>query len=142
MTKIVINSCFGGFSVSRKAILRYAELKGIPLYIEKTDWDDIYWTVPKEDRVGVLCEDDFYKASIEDRKKSNEFYEAHTISNRYFDRTDPILVQVVEELGDDANGDCARLQVVSLEKGTLYCINEYDGYESIEIASDCLWSIA
>jgi hypothetical protein len=31
--KIVINKCYGGFSLSPKAIKRYAELKGIPCFL-------------------------------------------------------------------------------------------------------------
>lgn len=29
MTKVVYNSCFGGFGLSKKALARYAEIKGI-----------------------------------------------------------------------------------------------------------------
>jgi hypothetical protein len=29
MTKVAYNACYGGFSLSHKAIMRYAELKGI-----------------------------------------------------------------------------------------------------------------
>ena len=31
--KIVINVCYGGFGLSHKAIMKYAELKGIKLYV-------------------------------------------------------------------------------------------------------------
>ena len=30
--KVVINACYGGFGLSHKAIMRYAELKGFKLY--------------------------------------------------------------------------------------------------------------
>ena len=33
MQKIVINKCFGGFSLSYKAIRRYAEIKGFKLHV-------------------------------------------------------------------------------------------------------------
>jgi hypothetical protein len=94
MAKIVINSCYGGFSLSNMAVKRYEELGGS--------------------------------------------YQGHNSC----DRNDPILVQVVEELGDDANGSCAELEIVELPAGTLYRITEYDGYESIETPEDIYWDIA
>ena len=57
-------------------------------------------------------------------------------------RTDPILVQVVEELGDRANGMCAELYIDDLPVGTKYRIREYDGLEYIETEEDIRWSVA
>ncbi len=113
-TKIVINACYGGFSVSNAAMKRYAELMG--------------WT---------------FKAPVK------EYYTSYVInatgdeiSDYEISRTDPILVQVVEELGDEANGMCSKLKIVELEKGTLYRIEEYDGFEHIETEYDMRWKIA
>ena len=58
------------------------------------------------------------------------------------ERDDPILVQVVEELGEEANGMFAALQIEELEVGTRYRIDEYDGYESVETESDYSWRVA
>ena len=98
MTKIVYNACYGGFSLSEKAIKRYWELKG-ETYPE--DWWD-----------------------------------------RSIDRADPILVQVVEELGESANGAFAELKIRPLVKGTLYRIDEYDGLEQVMTQNDYDWSVA
>ena len=57
-------------------------------------------------------------------------------------RTDPILVQVVEELGERANGLCAELHIDDLAVGTKYRIREYDGLEYIETEEDIKWSVA
>jgi hypothetical protein len=57
-------------------------------------------------------------------------------------RTDPILVQVVEELGERANGLCAELYIDDLTVGTKYRIREYDGLEHIETEDDIRWSVA
>jgi hypothetical protein len=57
-------------------------------------------------------------------------------------RTDPVLVQVVEELGERANGMCAKLYIKDLPAGTRYRIEEYDGNESIETEDDIRWSVA
>jgi hypothetical protein len=142
MTKIVINTCHGGFTLSEAGIKRYAELKKLALYIEGDKYFPTYWTIPKEDRLGFLSDDDYRKARDEDRIKHIQLCQKYTISAYHFDRTDPILVQVVEELGTGASGDCSKLAVIELEKGTLYRIDEYDGYESIETSSDCVWSVA
>jgi len=71
-------------------------------------------------------------------------YSGKSIDSLYYEftRTDPILVRVVEELGDKANGSCSRLIVYELEPGTKYRIEDYDGYESIETEDDIDWSIA
>ena len=58
------------------------------------------------------------------------------------ERTDPILVQVVEEMGKSASGSFADLRIADLPAGTKYRIDEYDGLESIETEEDIKWSVA
>jgi hypothetical protein len=58
------------------------------------------------------------------------------VSNDYWyygdlNRSDPILVRVVEEMGSKANGNFAELKVVEIPDGVQYEIDEYDGMESI-----------
>jgi hypothetical protein len=65
-----------------------------------------------------------------------------TIYHRDIERTDPVLVQVVEELGDKANGDYAELRIAELSAGTLYRIDEYDGLEQVCTQDDYAWSVA
>jgi len=43
MTKIVYNSCFGGFSLSEAAIMRYAEIKGIKLWPKESEYHTIHY---------------------------------------------------------------------------------------------------
>ena len=57
-------------------------------------------------------------------------------------RDDRVLVQVVEELGDDASDSLAELVVRDIPKGSKYRITEYDGYERIEINDNIEWLIA
>ena len=51
MTKIVINACYGGFSISDEGMHEYARLKGIKLY-ETTDkfsgFCKLFWTIPED----------------------------------------------------------------------------------------------
>ena len=53
--------------------------------------------------------------------------------SRLIERTDPHLVEVVEELGAQADGKCAKLKVVTIsaEYATCYQLHEYDGSEEI-----------
>ena len=144
-TKIVINNCYGGFALSNAAIRRYFELKGQEVWLDEYEYNSLYteiWLVPPEDRTAELP-GDWREHSIEVREEIERKYSEQTWSARYdLDRVDPILVQVVEELGEDASGSCARLIIEELPKGTLYRINEYDGMESIETANSVDWSVA
>jgi hypothetical protein len=49
----------------------------------------------------------------------------------YYDilRDDPILVQIVEEMGDKANGGYAELKVVEIPDDADWYVEEYDGSE-------------
>lgn len=144
MTKIVYNTCYGGFGLSEEAILRYAEIKGLKVYIERrSPFFATYWTAPPEERTGVLPNDENFRyASMEDKQRSNELYDALTIYEGRISRTDPILVQVVEELGEKANGNNAELAIAELPSGTLYRIDEYDGNESVVTQEEYEWSVA
>ena len=126
--KILINTCFGGYNLSHEAMLRYAELKGIAVYPENTLGGlYTYWLVPADKRVKQT---NFYAMSQKEREASNALYAKQTLDNRGF-RTDPTMIQVVEELGDKANGRCAELKIVEIPDGMAYTIEEYDGMEHI-----------
>lgn len=132
--KIVINNCFGGFGLSHEAMLRYFEIKGITVYPEKgkdawVHWT--YWTTKPEDRLTSKEGDEFRKMSIEDRQAYNKQWSEQTVYERDIARNDPALVQVVEELGEAANGFCSELKVVDVPDNVLWHISEYDGRESV-----------
>lgn len=58
-------------------------------------------------------------------------------------RNDKYLVQVVEELGEEASTFLSDLAVVDVMNGVLYRINCYDGLETIEYKhSDEGWELA
>ena len=142
--KIVINICYGGFSVSDAALRRYAERKGLTLYPETENEFTTYWIVPPDQRTGILSDEDFWKASSEEHMASNAAFAAATLSNglRDIDRTDPDLVAVVEELGGAANGAFAKLKIEDIPAGSCYRIREYDGFESIEFPHELEWERA
>lgn len=131
MTKVVYNACYGGFGLSKEAVLRYAELKGITLYEYKDKHTmsgfHMWIRVPQEEYAKM------------NRVQQNDVW----FSDDDIDRADPILVQVVEELGSEkASGRCANLLVEDIPQGTAYRITEYDGRESIEIREEVDWRIA
>ena len=48
---------------------------------------------------------------------------------RYLQRDDPVLIQVIEELGPDASGRYAELKIVEIPAEVNWIIEEYDGKE-------------
>lgn len=48
-------------------------------------------------------------------------------------RHDPILISVLEEMGEAAQEDCCRLHLVDWPDAVPYSIREYDGAESITV---------
>lgn len=115
MAKIVYNKCFGGFGLSNKAVDRYFELMG---------WELVVVTK----RYGYK-----YYYSQHDGKHFND----HEL-----ERDDPVLVQVVEELGSVANGDYSELAICELPSGTRYYIHEYDGCETVVTEDEFRWRTA
>ena len=103
--KIVINSDYGGFSLSDEAILEYGRLKGLNLVKdENTSWN-----------LSI-----FYKDSIA---------EENYFEDRVIPRNDPALIEVVEKLGEAANGFAANLKTVEIPEDVDWCIEENDGRE-------------
>ena len=127
--KVVINKCYGGFGLSHEAMLKYFEYKDIPCYPEKDKWDYTYWTVPKEERIGIIDDDAWLKATMSERVQSNKLYSKLTINSRRINRDDETLVKVVEELGESANGECAELKIIEIPDDVDWEIAEYDGVE-------------
>jgi hypothetical protein len=132
--KVVINKCYGGFNLSHEAVMRYLEIKGITVYPEQDNsywkfWT--YWLVKPEDRVESKEGEAFYAMAMNERQAYNKLCSEQSFYDRDIERHDPVLAQVVEELGDVANGNCAKLRVVDIPDDVEYSIEEYDGLEHI-----------
>ena len=54
------------------------------------------------------------------------------------ERHNPLLVQCVEELGDDVNTECSMLRVEAIE-GNKYWIEYYDGLETVHTFENTDW---
>jgi hypothetical protein len=46
-------------------------------------------------------------------------------------RTNPLLIQVIEELGDKASGRFSKLSIVEIPDDVEFTIEEYDGFEHV-----------
>ena len=103
--KVVYNACYGGFGLSKKAVDLIAKMKGFDLD-------------------GMKYE---YGGYISDDRSVNFGYDFNEAKNR----SDKHLVEVVEALGKEASGSCADLQMLEIPDGSIYEIDEYDGFESV-----------
>ena len=135
MNKIVINNCYGGFSLSMKALqLLYKKRGEEYIYPYKEKWDPIEYRKCSLEESDWLFKEDKGE-SFSDPNLLNEGICCYDID---CPRHDKNLVEVVEELGDKASGDCAKLKVVQIP-GNIYRIDEYDGAESIETPDTLDW---
>jgi hypothetical protein len=135
--KVVINSNYGGFGLSKEGCQRYWDIKGQQVWIEDHEKYAAVglftvWLLPPEERMDTSGGDLFYTLSKEERAAYNKKYDEQTWYERNVDRKDPILVQVVEELGQAAAGQHATLKVVEIPDDIKWIIDEYDGRETIE----------
>lgn len=146
--KIVINVCYGGFGLSAKAVKRLAELNNKECYFFKHDYKtNIYTplTIEECDAEKSLISwsaftiSDPNEVSPKEQKDKNGTYKTYnqaydkiSLDSRPEKRDDPLLVQVIEELGEEANGKFAKLKVVTIPGNVEWEISEYDGYEKIE----------
>lgn len=124
--KVVINSCYGLFSLSVKGIEYYLALK----------WKNAYWykaeicnaphrRIPSEEATNrEMC-------FTEDNWESFVGNWVWYFSCRDIERNDPDLVKTVKALKKEANWMCAELKVVTIPDWVEYTIEEYDWYEHI-----------
>lgn len=141
MTKVAYNNCFGGFGLSYAGVMRYASIKGIK----------IYGFVSDRKRDGSIDFDKYIRYTptsgkdafcIHYRTTDNWDDEDGYWSDRDIDRADPALIQVIEELGDAAGGQCSSLAIRDVPDGSKYRIDEYDGNERVMLADDYDWQTA
>lgn len=122
--KVVINECFGGFGVSDEGYKLYAQLKGLTLYQKEGMSFIDYYTIPIE-------EFEKLEKECETVQEKNELYEKYNLYLTHEHRTDPVLIEVVQQLGDKANGFYSKLKIVEIPDDVKWEIHDYDGIESI-----------
>ena len=130
MRKIILNKCYGGFELSRKAYELYAKKKGLELYTytmtiennkckykysDGSDFFIVYFTKNFGNNVEISKED----------------YEKYVLSLREEAREDKTLIEVVEELGEEASGTFGELEIVEIPDNAFFIIDNYDGIETL-----------
>src|SRR5271165_6701808 len=95
--EVAFNTCYGGFSISEKAILRMIEL---------------------DSKEAKKCYDD-------QQKSDYKLYDPDV------PRWDPILIQVIKELKNNASGECASLAIGRVNLLNCIDIKNYDGKEDV-----------
>ena len=133
MTKVVINTCHGGFGLSHEAVLLYLDRSGRQVWVEENDKFGglipfTYYLVPPEQRI----EGDpgnWHEMTLAERQAHNAAYSDTVFHDRDLARDDPDLVAVVQELGNQANGRHAELKIVDIPDDVNWYVEEYDGRE-------------
>lgn len=127
--KIILNKCYGGFDVSDAAYRLYAKKKGVNLYNYNNDIKlDTY--VKGKSRFGDS--DCYFTKDYGPKVHKKDIDWAHDflyLNSR--NRTDPVLIEVIEELGENASGPCGRLVVVDIPDDMDWVIDNFDGIETL-----------
>lgn len=142
--KVVVNRNNRFFDLSVLAIKRIAELNGVNCYFFKdwytgeesiykyksivlkdTDSTFHYYVFNVNNPNDYICKDYSNEEAIE---RENSIY----MDNLWYNRSNPILIQVVEELGEKASTVYSKLEIIEIPDGIEYEIeNEDYGYEYI-----------
>jgi hypothetical protein len=131
MKKVILNKCFGGFDVSKEAYMLYAKKKGLTLYLYESEFVNRKFIYKKVNDDNSIFRYYFIKDMGDNVEISNEDYEKYCLYLKDEHREDPILIEVVEELGEKASGRFGNLKVVEIPDDLEYVIDEYDGIETL-----------
>lgn len=133
--KVVINTSFGGFSLSPEALIWLYEkgyrgnLYTIEHYYGKNNetmykrdletWEKYINKEPLDD-----LDIDDVTCFTPDKK--------HILHEYNIDRNEPLLVQCIQELGEKSCGSyCGKLKIVEIPDNVKYTIESYDGKEHV-----------
>ena len=117
--KVVYNACYGGFSLSLKAVdwlEENAKDEALHKFIKTAKTNNLNSSTSL--KYEYLCYDVSYW--FENKRHHKD------------------LVAVVEALGDEASGSCAELEIMEIS-GNQYRIDEYDGSEEVITPEDSDW---
>lgn len=133
--KVAYNGCFGGFSLSPLAETEYREKKGITLtwYEGVGDYPYISYkkasvTPSRRSCFSVVASTKDLGDEIKEVPSDSYFYESWYGDEN---RSDPDLIEVLERLGEKANGAHASIEIKEVPDGAEFEITEYDGSEDV-----------
>lgn len=127
--KVVYNDCYGGFTLSDKAINWLSEhgSERTKKFIAQKRLEANEKVKDYDSRVRVTSD------------STRKFYIMDAVRN-FLDRHDPDLVAVVEALGKEVNGTFSDLAIEEID-GDMYNIEEYDGKETVVTPDDTCWTV-
>ena len=132
MKKIILNKCYGGFGVSSKGYKLYAEKLNLPIfrydtYLDPNSKKITYKKVSLDSKESVFV--DYVTKDLGDEVE----YVKDKLDLDTHHREDPLLIEVVEELGKDANTSYSDLVIVEVPDDVAedYMIDDYDGVETL-----------
>ena len=123
MKKIVISPTWVGFGLSHKAKLRYAELAGFKLWFKV---DNIALKVYGEDRLHECPDRDKYNYYTNEKCGDDSHW-----SDWNLGREDSGLIQVIEEMGDEASAYVGGMVIVEVPDNVDWILEECEGCEWI-----------
>lgn len=131
--KVILNKCYGGFGLSFKAMELYAERKydkelfrykqedftNPSRYIKLADHETSLYVNYNMIDLGASA-----IVNYTDIKSGS-------LSEYDIERTDELMIEIIEEIGEDADGSCANLEIVDIPDDMEYEIDDYDGIETL-----------
>ena len=132
--KIAINKCYGGFSLSDKAIEMIMKRKGLNCYRYKqtkfrySDGVDEYTRIDDNELESSSI---MNYSTIDLGKTIGNIPDENFWYYRNLERTDEDLVSVIEELGNEASGQYGSVKVIEIPDDVDWEIDDYDGIETI-----------
>lgn len=129
MTKVVINYRHGGFGLSSAALARWCELKNRKCYFFDHHYpsDKFIGPLSAEEADNLWCRFTFDVENPNDLDEVSQ--DVHNIYDKDIPRDDEQLIQVIEEMGADAEDKYAALKIVEIPDDVEWEIDEYDGAE-------------
>ena len=117
--KVVINACYGGFSLSLLGQREYAKRKGFELFFYKQTKYQFSDRKKEYTRIDDVKEKNLFHFSLKKDlgKIVDKLLDEHDIwfSDRDIPRDDEDLIAVIEKLGSKlVSGSCAELKIVEI----------------------------
>lgn len=129
--EVVINACFGGFSLSPKALLWLWEQGVTEIGMDAEE----YYGTNKDRHQKDLKE---WKEYDEKRQGDRLFITVFSPDEKFvlyggrdIRRDHPKLVECVKLFGEDSYGGCAELKIIEIPDDVQFVVEEYDGNEHI-----------
>jgi len=129
--KILINTCFGGFCFSDEAVALYCQKRyqRSPVFYGRKNGNMVRLThveVKNDHLIYAFTEDNGPVLPA-----NADWDEMGYINPRPSDRTDPLWVEVAQELGTGANSSSSDIVIVDVPDDVKWFISDYDGSEHV-----------